>query len=172
METRSNYAALIDLFVLVAFMMTLVLLAGCERDDSHTQPTPVDNIQKDDLDSAQDVVDAYEEARNARDVGRVTGLVVGRLVDEGEEAVTEGWKDVRSTRFDVTSVEERGENKVWVIGRYDVDLEDGTTRHEEYWVFPLYKENGKWKVDPDGAQAATDEWLKENKKGPYADGSN
>jgi hypothetical protein len=168
---RTESAALIDLFVLVAFLMTLILLAACERAEA---PSPEgtggggQQLEADDLNDAQDVVDAYQDARNANDVGRVTGLVVQRLAEEGEEAVRKGWDDVRSTRFEVQSVEERGENKMWVIGRYDVELEDGTVKREDYWVFPLYKENGQWRIDPDGAQAATDEWLQENKKGPYA----
>lgn len=166
MYTRS----VIDLLFLVVFIMTLMLLTGCGRDDERHAETPVQQLQKDDLDSGQDVVDAYEDARNARDVGRVTSLVVQRLVDEGGDAISKGWNDVRSTRFEVLSVEDRGEDKMWVIGRYDVELEDGTTNTEDYWVFPLYKENGKWKIDPSGAKEATDEWLKENHKGPYADG--
>jgi hypothetical protein len=169
---RTHTAALVDLVAIVAFAMTLILLSGCERDETPqprgTGGSSVDHLDENDMDSAQDVVDAYQDARNAKDVGRVTGLVVQRLVDEGDEAISKGWTDVRTTRFEVLSVEERGENKMWVIGRYDVELEDGTAKNEEYWVFPVYKENGKWRIDPDGAQAATDEWQKENKKGPYA----
>jgi ketosteroid isomerase-like protein len=169
---RTHASALIDLLAITAFVMTLILLSGCERKEERAiDKTPADNVQQideNDLDSAQDVVDAYQDASNAKDVGRVTGLVVRRLVDEGEEAIRKGWNDVRTTRFEVLSVEERGEGKMWVIGRYDVELEDGTARNEEYWVFPVYKENGQWRIDPHGAKAATDEWMKENKKGPYA----
>jgi hypothetical protein len=169
---RTRAAALIDLLAIVAFIMTLIVLSSCGRDEAPqprgTGGSSVEQLDESDLDSAQDVVDAYQAARNAKDVGRVTGLVVQRLVDEGDEAISKGWNDVRSTRFEVLSVEERGDSKMWVIGRYDVELEDGTTKNEEYWVFPVYEENGKWRIDPDGAQAATDEWLRENKKGPYA----
>lgn len=169
---RTHASAMIDLLIFTAFIMTLILLSGCERDDAPqprgTGGSSVEQLDENDMDSAQDVVDAYQDARNAKDVGRVTGLVVQRLVNEGDEAISKGWNDVRTTRFEVLSVEERGEDKVWVIGRYDVDLEDGTSKNNEYWVFPVYKENGKWRVDPNGAEAATDEWMKENKKGVYA----
>lgn len=164
--------AMMDFLALVALLMTVILLSACESKSEEDDATidgvtrDVAELNEDDMDSPEDVVEAYEEARNARDAVRVTGLVIERIAKEGEEAISEGWDEISSTRFDVVEVEKRSEDKVWVIGKYHVDYEDGTVRDEDYWVFPVYKENGEWKVDPDGAEEATEQWRKENEDVP------
>ena len=163
--------AMLDFLALIALLTTVMLLSACDgRSEQEAKQDGVSDVvaemNEEDMDSPEEVVEAYDEAHNARDVARVTGLVIKRIADEGEEAVSEGWKGISSTRFEVTNVEERGENEVWVVGKYHVDYDDGTVRDEDYWVFPVYKENGEWKVDPDGAEAATEKWRKENDKVP------
>jgi hypothetical protein len=162
-STRT-WKTMMDLIVVALVAAAMLLLASCRDDTNASEKLDVtpSNESKglgvEDMDSAEVVVTAYERARNAGDVGRVTALVVERLANEGEEAITEGWKEVRSTRFELKRIEKETENKAWAIGRYTVESEDGTVQTYDKWVFPLYKEDGQWKIDPDGAEEATRRW--------------
>ncbi len=163
--SNSTWKTLQDLAIAALVAAGLLVLAACQKEENleeRLDTTPSEssaNLDAGDLDSAEDVVDAYQEARNAGDVGRVTGLLVERLAGEGEEAIKEGWKDVKSTRFELEKVETSDDqNKAWAIGKYTVELADGTVTEYDRGVFPLYKENGKWKIDPDGAEKATENW--------------
>src|SRR5690606_13051339 len=131
-STRQTLQALAVVSLVAA---GLLLLAGCQKDENleeRLETTPSSetrDLTADDMDSAEEVVESYEEARNAGDVGRVTGLVVERLANEGEEAIKKGWNDVRSTRFDLDKIETTDEeNKAWAVGKYTVELEDGTVK--------------------------------------------
>jgi hypothetical protein len=163
--SNRTWKTLQDLAIAALVAAGLLILAACQKEESleerlDTTPSEAStDLDAEDLDSAEHVVEAYEEARNAGDVGRVTSLLVERLAGESEEAIKEGWKDVKSTRFDLEKVETSDDqNKAWAIGKYTVELEDGTVKEYDRWVFPLYKEDGKWKIDPDGAEEATEEW--------------
>jgi hypothetical protein len=164
--SNNTWKTLQDLAIAALVAAGLLILAACQKDENleeRMDTTPSEssaNLDAEDLNSAQDMVTAYEEARNAGDVGRVTGLVVERLANEGEAAIKEGWDDVRATRFDLDKIETADEeNKAWAVGKYTVELEDGTVKEYDQWVFPLYKENGEWKIDPDGAEEATEKWM-------------